>query len=67
MSTLFEPLRVGDIDLATRLVMAPLTRNRASPGQVPNELMAQYYAQRADPATGAGLLITEATDRKSVV
>ena len=61
MSNLFEPLRVGDIDLATRLVMAPLTRNRASPGQVPNELMAQYYAQRADPATGAGLLITEAT------
>ena len=61
MTTLFDPLRAGDIDLATRIVMAPLTRNRASPGQVPNELMREYYAQRADPATGAGLLITEAT------
>ncbi len=61
MPTLFDPLRAGDIDLATRIVMAPLTRNRASPGQVPNELMAAYYAQRADPATGAGLIVTEAT------
>lgn len=61
MSTLFDPIRIGDIDLATRVVMAPLTRNRASPGQVPNALMAHYYAQRANPATGAGLLITEAT------
>ena len=61
MTTLFDPLRAGDIDLATRIVMAPLTRNRASLGQVPNELMREYYAQRADPATGAGLLITEAT------
>ena len=61
MTTLFDPIRVGDIDLATRIVMAPLTRNRASPGQVPNELMREYYAQRADPASGAGLLITEAT------
>ncbi|MBL0297474.1 MAG: alkene reductase [Betaproteobacteria bacterium] len=61
MTTLFDPLRAGDIDLATRIVMAPLTRNRASPGQVPNELMREYYAQRADPATGAGLMITEAT------
>ena len=41
--------------------MAPLTRNRASAKQVPNELMQQYYAQRADPSTGAGLIITEAT------
>jgi N-ethylmaleimide reductase len=61
MSTLFDPIRLGSIDLASRIVMAPLTRNRASAGQVPNELMAQYYAQRADPATGAGLIITEAT------
>ena len=61
MSNLFDPLRVGDIPLATRICMAPLTRNRASPGQVPNDLMRDYYAQRADPATGAGLLITEAT------
>jgi N-ethylmaleimide reductase len=61
MTTLFDPLRIGDIDLATRICMAPLTRNRASPGQVPNDLMRTYYEQRADPATGAGLLITEAT------
>ena len=61
MTTLFDPLRVGSMDLATRICMAPLTRNRASPGQVPNDLMRDYYAQRADPATGAGLLITEAT------
>ena len=61
MTTLFDPLRAGDIDLATRIVMAPLTRNRASLGQVPNELMREYYAQRADPASGAGLIVTEAT------
>jgi N-ethylmaleimide reductase len=61
MTTLFDPLRVGDIELANRIVMAPLTRNRASPGQVPNDLMLQYYVQRADPASGAGLIVTEAT------
>ena len=61
MSTLFDPIRIGDIDLATRIVMAPLTRNRASAAQVPNALMAQYYAQRANPATGAGLIVSEAT------
>ena len=61
MPNLFEPARFGDIALATRIVMAPLTRNRAGAGQVPNALMAQYYAQRADPATGAGLIVTEAT------
>jgi N-ethylmaleimide reductase len=60
MTTLFDPFRLGDIELATRIVMAPLTRNRA-PGRLPNALMAQYYAQRADPTSGAGLLITEAT------
>jgi N-ethylmaleimide reductase len=59
-STLFDPIRLGDIALATRIVMAPLTRNR-SPHQVPTPLVAEYYAQRADPASGAGLLITEAT------
>lgn len=61
MPTLFDPIRLGDIDLASRIVMAPLTRNRAGAGQVPTELMARYYAQRADPTTGAGLLITEGT------
>ena len=58
--SLFDPMRVGDIEVATRIVMAPLTRNRA-PGAVPSALMATYYAQRADPATGAGLIISEAT------
>jgi N-ethylmaleimide reductase len=61
MATLFDPIRIGEMTLANRIVMAPLTRNRAGPGQVPNELMNLYYAQRADPATGAGLIITEAT------
>ena len=60
MTTLFDPIRLGDIALANRIVMAPLTRNRA-PGQLPNDLMRQYYAQRGNPATGAGLIITEAT------
>ena len=59
MPTLFDPIRLGDIDLANRVVMAPLTRNR-SPDGVPNALMAAYYGQRADPQTGAGLLISEA-------
>ncbi len=57
MPTLFDPLRVGDLQLPNRLVMASLTRSRAGRGHVPNELMAEYYAQRA----GAGLLLTEAT------
>ena len=61
MPSLFEPLSVGELELANRIVMAPLTRSRASPGQLPNALMLQYYAQRADPATGAGLIISEAT------
>jgi N-ethylmaleimide reductase len=61
MPTLFDPLQLGDIALATRVVMAPLTRNRAGPGEVPTPLMATYYAQRADPATGAGLIVSEAT------
>jgi N-ethylmaleimide reductase len=60
MTSLFDPFRLGDIDLATRIVMAPLTRNR-SPGCVPGALVAEYYAQRADPATGAGLIVSEAT------
>lgn len=56
MSTLFEPVAVGELNLSSRVVMAPLTRNRA-PGAVPTPLMATYYSQRAT----AGLLITEAT------
>ena len=56
MPSLFDPLQAGKLQLANRIVMAPLTRNRA-PGAVPTPLMAEYYAQRAS----AGLLITEAT------
>jgi N-ethylmaleimide reductase len=56
MPTLFDPIKVGDIELANRIVMAPLTRNR-SPNAIPRDLTATYYAQRAT----AGLLITEAT------
>src|SRR5215467_3270300 len=55
---LFEPYKLGPITLANRLVMAPLTRNRAVPGSfVPSPFAAEYYAQRAS----AGLLITEAS------
>jgi N-ethylmaleimide reductase len=60
MHTLFDPLRVGDLHLPHRVVMAPLTRNRAV-GTLPNALMAEYYAQRADPQRGAALIITEAS------
>lgn len=56
MTTLFDPVKFGDIELANRIVMAPLTRNR-SPKAIPNDLNAAYYEQRAS----AGLLITEGT------
>ena len=55
---LFTPLQLGDLTLPNRVIMAPLTRNRALPdGDVPHELNAKYYAQRAS----AGLIIAEAT------
>ena len=57
MSLLFTPIQVGDLNLPNRVIMAPLTRCRASEGRVPNSLMAEYYAQRAS----AGLIVTEAT------
>lgn len=57
MPTLLDPLVVGDWRLPNRVVLAPLTRTRASAGRVPNALMAEYYRQRA----GAGLMLTEAT------
>ncbi len=44
MPTLFDPLAVGDLTLPNRVIMAPLTRLRASEGHVPNALMAEYYA-----------------------
>jgi 2,4-dienoyl-CoA reductase-like NADH-dependent reductase (Old Yellow Enzyme family) len=57
MPTLFDPLRLGDLELPNRMVMSPLTRSRAGASRIPNELMATYYSQRA----GAGLIISEAT------
>ena len=56
MPTLFDTVQAGDLQLANRIVMAPLTRNRA-PDAIPTPLMAEYYVQRAS----AGLLISEAT------
>jgi len=56
MSLLFSKTNLGPLALQNRLVMAPLTRNRAT-GNIPNELMAQYYEQRAT----AGLIISEGT------
>ena len=55
-ATLFSPIRIGALDLANRIVMAPLTRNRA-PGSLANERMVHYYQQRANPTTGAALII----------
>ncbi|HME40284.1 MAG TPA: alkene reductase [Steroidobacteraceae bacterium] len=57
MTTLFDPINLGDIKLPNRIIMAPLTRSRAGAGRIPNRLMAEYYAQRAS----AGLILTEAT------
>ena len=57
MPDLFSPLHAGDLRLPNRIVMAPLTRARAGRSHIPNELMAQYYAQRAS----AGLIMSEAT------
>ena len=57
MTTLFDPLKLGDIALANRVVMAPLTRDRAATGRVPHALNATYYEQRA----GAGLIVSEGT------
>ena len=54
---LFTPIEVGPLTLPNRIVMAPLTRSRAGPGNVPTSLSALYYAQRAS----AGLIISEAT------
>jgi N-ethylmaleimide reductase len=56
MSSLFDPIKIGDVQLANRIVMAPLTRNR-SEGQLPGPLTVEYYRQRAS----AGLIISEAS------
>lgn len=56
MTDLFSPITIGSMKLPNRVFMAPMTRNRA-PDMIPNDLMKEYYSQRAD----AGLIITEAT------
>lgn len=58
-SRLFEPLKIGNVDLQHRVVMAPLKRFRANKKHVPLPLMKEYYGQRA--STPGILLITEAT------
>ncbi len=58
MSPLFTELKLGDLTLKNRIIMAPLTRARAlGTGRIPNDLMVEYYTQRAD----AGLILSEAT------
>ncbi|MBL8566083.1 MAG: alkene reductase [Hyphomicrobiaceae bacterium] len=57
MPHLLDPISMGDLHLRNRIIMAPLTRCRASPGRVPNAMMRDYYVQRA----AAGLIISEAT------
>ena len=58
MNSLFDHLKIGDLTLENRIIMAPLTRMRSvQPGDIPSELNATYYAQRAS----AGLIISEAT------
>ena len=62
MPDLFDPLHVKNWELPSRLVMAPLTRNRATAGQVPGDLAVEYYAQRAS----AALIVTEGTQPSAV-
>ena len=54
---LFSPITIGPLTLRNRMVMAPLTRNRAGEGNVPQDMNVEYYRQRAS----AGMIITEAT------
>ena len=62
MTDLFEPTTFGALHLANRIVMAPLTRNRAGSGQAPGPMNATYYGQRAS----AGLIVTEGTQPSAV-
>jgi 2,4-dienoyl-CoA reductase-like NADH-dependent reductase (Old Yellow Enzyme family) len=57
MPTLFDPIRVGDLDLPNRILMSPMTRLRATTDNIPTPLMVEYYTQRVS----AGLIIAEAT------
>jgi 2,4-dienoyl-CoA reductase-like NADH-dependent reductase (Old Yellow Enzyme family) len=57
MPTLFDPVRLGALELGNRIIMSPLTRARATDDRIPTEVMRTYYEQRAT----AGLILTEAT------
>jgi len=57
MADIFAPVRLGELELANRVVMAPMTRDRAGPEDEPTDLMVEYYRQRAS----AGLIVTEGT------
>lgn len=57
VTSLFDPVTLGDLTLPNRILMAPLTRARAGSERIPNRLMAEYYSQRAS----AGLILSEAT------
>ena len=56
-SALFNPLRIGAFEVPNRVLMAPLTRNRADADGTPRAIAAEYYRQRSS----AGLIVTEAT------
>ena len=57
MPTLYDPVKIGALELPNRIIMAPLTRARAGATRTPNALMVEYYRQRAS----AGLILSEAT------
>jgi 2,4-dienoyl-CoA reductase-like NADH-dependent reductase (Old Yellow Enzyme family) len=57
MSTLLEPIQIGELQLKNKIIMAPLTRCGADENRVPTAMMKEYYVQRAS----AGMIITEAT------
>lgn len=59
---LFSPISLGALDLTNRIVMSPMTRDRAGDGDVPNDIMVEYYRQRAS----AGLIVTEGTQPSAV-
>ena len=55
MISLLDPIKIGDLHLPNRVIMAPLTRLRGTSDHIPTELMVEYYTQRA----GAGLILSE--------
>ncbi|MCB2089184.1 MAG: alkene reductase [Sphingomonadaceae bacterium] len=62
LEPLFEPIQLGALSLRNRIIMAPMTRDRAGPGDVPSDIMVEYYHQRA----GAGMIVTEGAQPSAV-